>query len=447
MTKSQTACAMDASAYSYSMAGYGQFSSATTTSSATYTIPQFSIPSGNSSQYLFIWASGGRPTSDADVLFISKITITATPIVSFNLSSSAPSITCGSTTPVTFTVNNGGGTTGVTGYTWNLGSASNGWLYNGGAAPATIPTGATVNSITLTPVCGSALSNISATVATNGINYNTNTSTVTITQPTLTINGGSSFCSGSPSYSINNLPCNSTVSWQANPLGIVSISCPTCPQTNLSRNTDGQVTLTATVTTGCGQPSVTPKAITVGAVPLSSYSIIGAATVYADAGYYYTLKFPNGVLTPNNIFWRVPSGWSITYGQGTANITVLTGNTSGPVQVNFDNVCGESTGIFKMVLIGEGGPAPLRMSMVNAFDISPNPSKGRFTVTLTSIHNNASIKEIIVVNKMGAPVYQQKFTNNQKTQTIQLANLPTDIYTVKIFDGTAWSTQKLSLQK
>lgn len=48
---------------------------------------------------------------------------------------------------------------------------------------------------------------------------------------------------------------------------------------------------------------------------------------------------------------------------------------------------------------------------------------------------------------MGIRIYQQKFTTNQKTQTINLAGKPTDIYMVEIFDGTNWQTQKLSLQQ
>ena len=46
-------------------------------------------------------------------------------------------------------------------------------------------------------------SNATFSVTANGTAYNTNTSTISITQPTMSINGSSSFCSGSLSYSIN----------------------------------------------------------------------------------------------------------------------------------------------------------------------------------------------------------------------------------------------------
>lgn len=201
---------------------------------------------------------------------IRKIQITEiAPSPSFTLASDVSSIQCGITTPVTFTATNGANTTGVTGYTWNLGSANNGWLYNGSAAPATITTSATENTITLTPVCGSNLSNVSATVAANGVNYNTNSSTVSVTQPLLSINGNDAICSGGLLYSINNLPCNATVSWQVNPSGGVTIACPTCPQTAISKNIDGQVILTATVSNVCGQTVVLTKAIALGLPSMS----------------------------------------------------------------------------------------------------------------------------------------------------------------------------------
>ena len=171
---------------------------------------------------------------------ISRITITEIPPpVSFAIASSHTSIPCGSSTPVTFTVNNGGSGT-PTGYTWNLGPTPNGWLYNGTAAPATIPTLATQNTIQLTPVCGSTLSNVSATVTANGVNYTTNSSAVTVTLPDLSINGSDALCSGSSPYFINNLPCNAAVSWQATPSGIVTFGSPNDPQTSISPSGTGR---------------------------------------------------------------------------------------------------------------------------------------------------------------------------------------------------------------
>ncbi len=79
--------------------------------------------------------------------------------------------------------------------------------------------------------------------------------------------------------------------------------------------------------------------------------------------------------------------------------------------------------------------------------LMPNPTNGQFAVSLKTKDKNAVIKEIIITNKMGIPVYQQKFVNKQKRQTVNLINQPTDVYIVEVFDGIKWVTEKLSLQR
>src|SRR5690606_38020494 len=53
---------------------------------------------------------------------------------------------------------------------------------------------------------------------------------------------------GTSNYSINNLPCNASVSWSASPGGVVSLSCTSCPSITLTKLADGVVTLSATIT-------------------------------------------------------------------------------------------------------------------------------------------------------------------------------------------------------
>lgn len=126
---------------------------------------------------------------------------------SFKVSPASVAITCGSTTPVTYTVENVYSASGITDYTWNLGSTPNGWIYNGSPAPPSISTN-TSNTITLIPVCGFSQSNISATVTVNGISCITNTIVISQTQPAMDINGNSFLCSGNESYQLNGVPCN-----------------------------------------------------------------------------------------------------------------------------------------------------------------------------------------------------------------------------------------------
>lgn len=269
--------------------------------------------------------------------------------------------------------------------------------------------------------------------------------------PSFSIDGDLDICSGFKTYTLGGLPSGATVSWSLPSNPYASIPNPSTGATvNVTHlGATGSVTLTATVS-DCvtTYPSIT-KTIYLGSLPLSLYSLPGAATVYANAGYYYSLRYPYQIPIPNNIYWRVPNGWSIVWGQGTANISVETGNEGGVVQVDFDDNCRVSTGIFKNVTIGSGGPSPLRSvtPITSDIEIYPNPSTGKFTITLKTNDKSISIKELRVKNKMGAVVYHQKFKESLKQQTIYLNNQQPDIYIVEIFDGTYWITQKLSLQR
>src|SRR6185437_1497944 len=126
----------------------------------------FNIPALSTAMSFLYAGSFPQLYGSSSTIEINKITITETPpSVSFTLPAST-TFGCGAATLQTFTVTNVYGTTGITNYAWNLGSASNNWLYNGNPAPQTISTG-TTGSISLTPVCGKVQSNVYATVTTN----------------------------------------------------------------------------------------------------------------------------------------------------------------------------------------------------------------------------------------------------------------------------------------
>lgn len=79
--------------------------------------------------------------------------------------------------------------------------------------------------------------------------------------------------------------------------------------------------------------------------------------------------------------------------------------------------------------------------------IYPNPGNGQFNVALKTTDKSISIKEIIIKNKMGLTVYQKKISNNQPSQLVDIYGTPTDLYTVQVFDGKTWQTQKIIIQQ
>ena len=124
-TSALNSCQEDPDVPLYTAIAPSPFSKLTSGSSATYTTPQFNIPGNYVYPYLIIWATGGNPNLSFDILSISKIVITQTPIpptTSFTLSPSSVNKVCGTALTQTFTVNNVNHTPGVTSYSWNLGS-------------------------------------------------------------------------------------------------------------------------------------------------------------------------------------------------------------------------------------------------------------------------------------------------------------------------------------
>jgi hypothetical protein len=399
-------------------------------------------------------------------ILIRKITITETP-PDLVLSSNTPSITCGSTASSTFTVSNPNAAQNVTGYVWNLGSTSNGWQYLGSAAPATFTT--TVNSITLTPICGNNLSNVSVTVQINGSNFRSYSSNVSIFQPTLSISGPSSICSDTSNYSINNLPCNATVNWNVSPYAGVVSNATSGNTLTLTKVANGNVTITATVSgTNCTVSPVS-KSINVTSIPdyigissftnLNSCDVDNFAILTSQGGgsqYVYS-----GILTVvgaagqgSTISWSNPNGYNnnapvIWSDQGNGTISVGTNYSNGSIflRATATNACGS---YYKDYMFQAGNcmivAAAIAAPTGSTLQLYPNPTSGSFIVSISSLKTKTNIKEIIITDKMGNNVYQQKFSSNLSQQTINLSAKSADIYMVKVFDGSAWTTKQLILK-
>lgn len=249
--------------------------------------------SSSARSYFTILAYGGNNGEDAS-LFINSITITETaPTPTFTIN--PISLQCGTTANQTFTVTNVYNSPGITNYSWNLGSSNNGWLYQGNPAPQTISTG-TSSTITLAPVCGSTLTNISATVTSNGTNYQSTGGAVTITNAAQTIQGNSSLCDATASYSIN-LLCNSSVNWVSSDPSVATVPSTGNPVT-VTRVGPGTFTLTANITGNCGSSSanltITSTAVPTASTLLALYATGGSSDYLLDMNCLKTYLPING---------------------------------------------------------------------------------------------------------------------------------------------------------
>ncbi len=435
-TASQTSCNLDPNVPNWNRTGYGQLNTAVTGTSTTYNIPTFSISSGMPI-YLVVWATGGNPSYSVDNLNISQIVITKTAIApSFNITPATLSLTCGTTSPETFTVNNPAGVTGITNYAWNLGATPNGWnLPNGTAAPATYSTG-TTNTLTLTPVCGSVQKNVSATVTANGNNYNTNTSAVTITPATLTITDNKSLCSGSANYSVSNVPCGATVTWSVSPSGIANLSCTTCNQTTLTAVSNGSVTLSATVANGCGSGS---ELISVG-VPAAPTSI-SAVTSIEDID----MLVDGGIMPSNVTSYNWYNNNVLVPNQHTSECDILvTCNVNYLIAVQAVNACGVSLKYSKLEKAPCGG----------GYTISPNPSSGIVTVSSTSTNPSQNktesttisqnkIYQLKVLDQAGNVLKVFTYSGGISTTQVDLSSLSNGTYILQIYNNVNWTSQQI----
>ena len=206
----------------------------------------------NNYSYLSILATQGSSTAITD-LEITSITITES--VAISLSPASVAISCGTPLTQTFTAVNTNNVIGINNYTWNLGTAPNGWQYNGSPAPASITTVA--NTITLTaPACGNLPNNISVIANLNG--YSVNAGLISTAFAPLSISGAASVCSTPAVYTIKNLNCSSaSVVWSATPSNIAGIvsNSPSQNQATVSQIKNGVIGLTATVNNACGVAS------------------------------------------------------------------------------------------------------------------------------------------------------------------------------------------------
>lgn len=246
-----------------------------------------------------------------------------------------------------------------------MGSASNGWLYNGTPAPATIVT--TANTVTLTPVCQATHANIAVSVTAGGNNYpGANSSSVTTTAPVYTVTGDEIICSGSKTYSINALPCGATVAWTSSNPSLASVSASGNPATVTRNGTgNGTVLISGVIAGSCGTASVS-KSVAVGSQPTSTLFadwdnplkiIVGADAVTGATSYRWYI---------NNVFVKATTYFnaSIPYnGDCSTNVTV---------GVDVVTPCGTSSRVYTTI-----GTAPCD----NFYIIAPNPAQDMITIT------------------------------------------------------------------
>ena len=444
----------------------------TSQNSATYNVPGFNSTT-NASKYIIILAKGG--SSSQNSALISKVTIVETPPPTFTITPNPISVVCGKSDPIVLTINNINSTSGVTGYTWNLGTG-NTWINNGSAAQSTINT--STNQLTLSPTCGITPTSISATVFIGSDSYQTNTATISSTNPSLSINGSNNFCS-SAAYSINNLPCNATVNWSASPSGIVSFSCTSCTNPTLTKIADGIVTLTATVSNANACNSSTTSyntTITVG-TPTILYANSGIpAFNLSGQNFNYAANGPGNSFSvcPNeNLVFTpyLPSSYSPTSAWGHAWTITGSYNAVGDLNDNslsvtassnpynnfsftyrYQNACGWSALYYgsASTINCAGGEEPFRVKTENGIALEESILKSNIVVypnpvsDVINIKMNEQLTGTKLIRLIGPSGNElRKLTTQSLTVELDVAGLPKGIYYLQVIHGNKKWVQKI----
>lgn len=421
--------------------------------------------------------------SGLETILIRKITVEETPPpASFTITPQSVELACGSTNPLTFTINGTNVPVGATPtYNWFLGNVPNGWLYNGNEASQNISTG-TTNTITLTPVSGVTPKNITATVSIGSTNYHTDTSIISIIQPSV-ITGDSIFCSISDTFRIPNLPASATVSWSAIPSQIVQINSPDASQTTLTRETDGIITLTAIITASvCGAIPPITRQIVVGKPVISggTYSYNG----YPSPGQTTTktlVPFINNawntvcnqfravtdlqISDTSNVTWSditqnppLPLGYTWNQTGNNLSLAFIYSGRQAVLQIVASNTCGVAQpvqyGFWSYDCNGGGGGG------CNHYNISPNPASSFISITPSIIvpcasnllgtspmeSGDYSIRSVRITDENGITKVQRQFGINTKNVRLNISTLRHGTYFVEISNGSYKESQKMIIE-
>jgi large repetitive protein len=218
---------------------------------------------------------------------------------------------------------------GAASYTW---SVPTGWtIVSGqGSTSIVVTTGAAAGKIKVKALngCGESPESELAVAPTNGLPL----------LPGVIFAGAGTICAEEKnlSYAVAPMTGVSTYNWQV-PAGWVITAGQGTPAISVTAgSTAGDISVTAF--NNCGASPARVLAVVPGVIPAAPVAISGQPIPCAGStGNTYTVAAVPGATTYE---WKVPEGWSITSGQGTAAIIVDAGSGSGEISVQAGNNCG-----------------------------------------------------------------------------------------------------------
>ena len=358
-----------------------------------------------------------------------SLTVYAFPGTPTSITGPLTGVCSGSTQTYTCTAS----TTGATGYNWTV------------PAGANILTGATTNSITVqfpTPF-------ISGTVSVKAYNTCGESAAKSVTvrsvlsQPGSITGTSTNLCGGgSYTYTIAAVTGATGYFWSVPTGWTISANTGTSITVSIPTTTFSTATLSVAAQNDCGNGTV--RTLTLSALPATPTAIAGSNSVCPSAsGLVYSTPAVSGV----SYTWTVPTGASITAGQGTSSIEVTWGTVAGSVTVKAKNACGtNNTAKTLAVTLAScrlGEELAEETSLNTDLRVYPNPTAGNATVVFeTEAEGKYTLN---VLNILGQVVYSKTASSvkGENTLSIDISELSSGLYFINLMEESGMRSLRL----
>lgn len=260
---------------------------------------------------------------------------------------------------------------------------------------------------------------------------------------TLSITGPSQFCT-TATYSAPNLPTGSTVTWAAT--GSISISgANNVNPVSVTKTTNGTGTLTANISTACGNFSVARSDIYAGIPTFPAYTSYPALRC-ADQPYEFVPVLPAGVV--------VTAITGLLEGVDQPLAETSPGRYLVPADVfritmSLQNACGSVT-VSKLISRASCGfrvavyPNPANTSLTIVYDQEDNFAGNVNEVKSAII--TPTVKDITLFNDKGNAVNSTTIKSGESKAVLDTRNIPNGTYYLHITEGKETIKKQIIIQ-
>jgi len=296
-----------------------------------------------------------------------------------------------------------------------------------------------------------------------GLSNNSPISTISILRPKppVTFTSTNPICNNA-TYTAANIPSVFTnVNWTTSPAGLVSLGSPNASTTAINKLTTGVGTINFNITApGCSTFSYNTQEIT--GIP---ELIVGAPTNITDLSIQalsndcylpierYTAIGGTGATTYKWYYRRLPNFPFTLKQSGSSNAYDVTGGIPGScidiqLKVEASNACNANTPILYTMTTDQCRCT--KEEALNGFrltSVTPNPSSSTIQIDLLASYNTKKelkeIRLIKIIDKIGNT--KKEITGNKlRKMLLNISDLKSDVYTISIFDGRTWSSQRFT---